>query len=741
MTENNENEKYFEKRLRYFDGQFLEQEDFVDEQKYHMSRRHHINGGLHAWGIIEGLNLNVSVEDNKIVITQGVALNEDGKLIVLGEDRVKPEFEEMPVSSGDFLVVVSHKEDSSDIATIGGEEDTRWHERSKFELISITIPDNGLANGIEFDEPGTNIPLGVVFVTVDTDGNHTFTENSEGDLVRVYAGVAFPTGDGNSVTFRRGEEEDTVELSGRLIVPGLVAGSGYITIDGNLLVNGYISQEADEDQINEIQFGGDLVIGDEPDDSVHITGKLKGPKPGMVNEGTLTVEDTIHIIGEVDINDDVHVKGILKIGDDSPPTDESANKEFFRIKSTGAESAIQFLDFLSDSDNPVNSPGVAWEIRHDAFGIKINKGEGQDSQLTVGDEKIIINSNVAIGKLVPMTELDVKGTVTADSVDVNGSVKAESVDVNGTVKANKFIGDGSNLTGIGIGEGKWTENNASDIYLLGKKVGVGTRNPLARLHITSGDDAGDEDLDPDRSGYGRYGHLMIGRENGRHLILDDNEIMARNPVLTVTDGNAPLHLQADGGDVVVHYHQHNSQDQDWQSATRRFVIKDSGNVGVGVKDPDAKLQVAGTVQATMFEIGTNDFAEYFESTNGKSISPGFSIVLEDGKIRRAKKGETPIGVISANPGMTGGVHYEWPGRYVRDEWGAVIMEKGKDKVKRPKINPEYDSTKEYTPRQDRPEWNCVGLLGQIPLRKNQPVADSWVKIKEISDKVELWLVK
>ncbi|MCH7575326.1 MAG: hypothetical protein IIA59_09400 [Candidatus Marinimicrobia bacterium] len=60
---------------------------------------------------------------------------------------------------------------------------------------------------------------------------------------------------------------------------------------------------------------------------------------------------------------------------------------------------------------------------------------------------------------------------------------------------------------------------------------------------------------------------------------------------------------------------------------------------------------------------------------------------------------------------------------------------------RPKLNPKYDESKEYVPREDRPEWNCVGLLGQLPLRKGHPVAPTWVKIKDISDKVELWLVK
>ncbi|UCH98679.1 MAG: hypothetical protein JSV88_14000, partial [Candidatus Aminicenantes bacterium] len=33
---------------------------------------------------------------------------------------------------------------------------------------------------------------------------------------------------------------------------------------------------------------------------------------------------------------------------------------------------------------------------------------------------------------------------------------------------------------------------------------------------------------------------------------------------------------------------------------------------------------------------------------------------------------------------------------------------------RPKINPEYDEKQTYITRDQRPEWNCVGLLGQLP---------------------------
>lgn len=79
---------------------------------------------------------------------------------------------------------------------------------------------------------------------------------------------------------------------------------------------------------------------------------------------------------------------------------------------------------------------------------------------------------------------------------------------------------------------------------------------------------------------------------------------------------------------------------------------------------------------------------------------------------------------------------------VLDENGQPVMVgTGKFITKRrPKLNPKYDELKEYTPRENRPEWNCVGLLGQILIRKGQPVAPTWIKIKDLSKNVELWLL-
>ena len=60
---------------------------------------------------------------------------------------------------------------------------------------------------------------------------------------------------------------------------------------------------------------------------------------------------------------------------------------------------------------------------------------------------------------------------------------------------------------------------------------------------------------------------------------------------------------------------------------------------------------------------------------------------------------------------------------------------------RRKLNPDYDESKTYTPREERDSWNIVGLVGQIPITKGQPMASSWIKMKDVSDTVELWFVR
>ena len=108
-----------------------------------------------------------------------------------------------------------------------------------------------------------------------------------------------------------------------------------------------------------------------------------------------------------------------------------------------------------------------------------------------------------------------------------------------------------------------------------------------------------------------------------------------------------------------------------------------------------------------------DYAEYFEwvddNLNNEDRRGLFVTCVED-KIQLANPGDDIIGVISANPSVIGNAQEDtYKGMYEKDIFGAPI----KDEDGNYKLNPNYDSSKEYIPYSERPEFGIVGLLGQL----------------------------
>ena len=151
--------------------------------------------------------------------------------------------------------------------------------------------------------------------------------------------------------------------------------------------------------------------------------------------------------------------------------------------------------------------------------------------------------------------------------------------------------------------------------------------------------------------------------------------------------------------------------------------------------------------------GGADYAEYFEWSDGNTSSEdrrGISVVLDGDKIREAVAGEEPIGVISGNPSVVGDADGDrWKGKYLRDDFGSyvwedyeVVNDEGETVVQqRRKLNPDFDPDAEYVTRENRPEWDCVGLMGKLRIRKGQVTGARWIKMRDISDNVEEWLVR
>ena len=185
--------------------------------------------------------------------------------------------------------------------------------------------------------------------------------------------------------------------------------------------------------------------------------------------------------------------------------------------------------------------------------------------------------------------------------------------------------------------------------------------------------------------------------------------------------------------------------------------------------------------------GAADYAEYFEWTDSNSLNEdrrGMTVVLVDGKVRKTTSSDSPdnvIGVVSANPVVVGDAQWRhWQSKYLRDDYGNYIYEDHNQitwtddngvkhdyedwnvpsgvtvpgigvttvthdengvKLQHQKLNPSYDESKTYIPRSERKEWEAIGMVGKLRVRKGQITGTRWIKMRDISDNVEEWLVR
>ena len=147
----------------------------------------------------------------------------------------------------------------------------------------------------------------------------------------------------------------------------------------------------------------------------------------------------------------------------------------------------------------------------------------------------------------------------------------------------------------------------------------------------------------------------------------------------------------------------------------------TSNIKVDVNTFSGHLTLAGKLTQN-----SADIAELYESQSGESIPLGTIVTLDAGKIRRAQPDEPILGVISGTAALIANDKtYHHKDRYLVDDYGVLVTEhkqvafeddKGNVYYEWrdiPVENPKYDPNLPYLSRSERPEWNAVGLLGQI----------------------------
>lgn len=144
----------------------------------------------------------------------------------------------------------------------------------------------------------------------------------------------------------------------------------------------------------------------------------------------------------------------------------------------------------------------------------------------------------------------------------------------------------------------------------------------------------------------------------------------------------------------------------------------------------------GTIVGKNLTANSADYAEYFEWEDGNTEEEDrrgllVSFGSEGGKIQIADQSteDEIIGIISTQPCVIGNAApTQWKNKYLTDAFGKeytqeiecpeILDEEGNviqeaHTLLEPILNPDFDPEVEYVPRESRPEWALVGLLGQI----------------------------
>ena len=135
------------KRVNYFTHQFLREQDFKDEQAYHVEARRRHNMLFHSWGVVEGLEVQQH-GDHEIFVQPGYAVDKAGREMVLIQ-TVSRNLSSFGHDSEAYITLTYHEEmEEEDHLSAGGVEgytrirevpEIHEHRKEQIEENSIVL--------------------------------------------------------------------------------------------------------------------------------------------------------------------------------------------------------------------------------------------------------------------------------------------------------------------------------------------------------------------------------------------------------------------------------------------------------------------------------------------------------------------------------------------------------------------------------------------------------------------------
>ncbi|MFJ4790912.1 hypothetical protein [Streptomyces sp. NPDC088794] len=125
------------KRVRFFDGQFLQDQDFIDEQKFHLDRERRQSRLLRLTGVATGLTVTSGAE-LRITVAAGMAVDALGRHLVL-ESGTTLQLDEDFADQQGIEVHLAYRETETDLTpdeAPGGAGARRWDESPRIVVVA-----------------------------------------------------------------------------------------------------------------------------------------------------------------------------------------------------------------------------------------------------------------------------------------------------------------------------------------------------------------------------------------------------------------------------------------------------------------------------------------------------------------------------------------------------------------------------------------------------------------------------